>query len=302
VTPDQLGKVAAAITAICWTFSAIAWTTAGREIGALPVGFIRLVMSCAPYLLSQLYLSGRPLPVDASARTWAVLGLSGLFSFFVSDICNFKAFLLVGPRIALLIQTLTPPAAALITWAMHGRLLESKDMVAMVLTLGGVVWVILERSPGDPKVHSTADRHLGIALAALGALAQAVALVLAREGMQNYPHKIPASFIRVIVALFGYLVLFTLTRRWRTIGFAIKNGRVLLILLAGACVGSFAGLVFSMVALARCPAGVVATILATIPVLILPFSTLFFGERVSLRAVGGALLALGGVALLMRGG
>ena len=33
--------------------------------------------------------------------------------------------------------------------------------------------------------------------------------------------------------------------------------------------------------------------------MILPFSVYLFGERVSLRAVAGALMAVGGVALLM---
>ena len=35
------------------------------------------------------------------------------------------------------------------------------------------------------------------------------------------------------------------------------------------------------------------------PVMILPFSVYLFGERVSVRAVGGALVAVAGVALLM---
>jgi drug/metabolite transporter (DMT)-like permease len=54
-----------------------------------------------------------------------------------------------------------------------------------------------------------------------------------------------------------------------------------------------------MLALQKCHVGVVTTILATIPVMILPFSVFMFGERVSVRAVGGALVAAIGVALLM---
>jgi drug/metabolite transporter (DMT)-like permease len=54
-----------------------------------------------------------------------------------------------------------------------------------------------------------------------------------------------------------------------------------------------------MFALRRAPAGVVATIISTMPVLILPLSIFVFHEKVSLRAVGGAILAVAGVALLM---
>ncbi len=54
-----------------------------------------------------------------------------------------------------------------------------------------------------------------------------------------------------------------------------------------------------MIALRHSPAGVVATIIATSPVLILPFSVFLHHEHVSLRAVGGAIIAVAGVALLM---
>ena len=54
-----------------------------------------------------------------------------------------------------------------------------------------------------------------------------------------------------------------------------------------------------MVALRHSPTGVVATIIATMPVLILPLSILVYHERVSPRAVAGAIVAVAGVGLLM---
>jgi drug/metabolite transporter (DMT)-like permease len=54
-----------------------------------------------------------------------------------------------------------------------------------------------------------------------------------------------------------------------------------------------------MIAVRHCPAGVVSTIIATMPVLILPGVILFYREKVSLRAAGGAVLSVVGVALLM---
>jgi drug/metabolite transporter (DMT)-like permease len=54
-----------------------------------------------------------------------------------------------------------------------------------------------------------------------------------------------------------------------------------------------------MFALQSCHVGIVTTILATIPVMILPFSIHLHREHVSYRAIGGALVAVAGVALLM---
>jgi len=71
------------------------------------------------------------------------------------------------------------------------------------------------------------------------------------------------------------------------------------ILTLGAMVGPFAGVALSLVALRYAPAGIVATLIGTMPVLILPLSVLLYHEKVSLRAVGGAVVAVAGVAMLM---
>ena len=73
----------------------------------------------------------------------------------------------------------------------------------------------------------------------------------------------------------------------------------MIIVCLGTIVGPCVGVTLYMIALQHCHVGIVATILATIPVMILPFSVYLYGEHVSLRAMGGALLAVAGVALLM---
>jgi drug/metabolite transporter (DMT)-like permease len=67
----------------------------------------------------------------------------------------------------------------------------------------------------------------------------------------------------------------------------------------GTFFGPFAGVILYMIAVRHCPAGVVSTIISTMPVLILPGVILLYRERVSLRAAGGAVLSVVGVALLM---
>ena len=54
----------------------------------------------------------------------------------------------------------------------------------------------------------------------------------------------------------------------------------------------------SLVAVQRTSAGVAASLMATTPVLILPIVVLLGRERFSLASLGGALLAVAGVALL----
>ncbi len=71
------------------------------------------------------------------------------------------------------------------------------------------------------------------------------------------------------------------------------------IMACGTIVGPCLGVTTYMLALKGCHEGIVNTILATIPVMILPFSVWLYREPVSPRAFGGAVIALAGVAVLM---
>lgn len=293
----QLGELAAVATAILWTLSALAWTLAGKHIGALAVSFIRLPMAGAMLMVYGYLVRGLWLPSDAPLRTWYLLGASGLVGFVVSDLCMIEAFLLIGPRLSLLIASLTPPMAAAISWCI-GDVLLLRHWVAMGVTLAGVIWVVLEQPNHEDHPHSRPHWERGVLLALIAAVTAAISYVLSKEGIGDYDAG-AATLIRVLVALPGYVALVTLGRRWPVMLAAMRHTRAMGVLTLGAVAGPFAGVALSLVALRLAPTGIVATIIATMPVLILPFSILLHREKVSLRAAGGAVVAVAGVAMLM---
>ncbi|MGO8691978.1 MAG: DMT family transporter [Thermoguttaceae bacterium] len=292
------GELAAIATALLWTLSTLAWTSAGRRIGVVAVCVIRLVMAGVLLALYGQLTRGLALPVDATTRQWWILGLSGWFGFFVSDLCLFKAFQLIGPRLSLLLVALTPPAAAVIAWLFLAEPLAARQWLAMAMTLSGIVWVVLERRPPDVLPHPPGHLRLGVFLGLAAALSQALGTVLARCGIGDYDAS-AATFLRLLGGMAGYLVLVTLLGRWPRILAATRYRRAMGMVFLGTLVGPFGGVILFMVALRYSPAGIVSTIVATMPVLILPFSIFLYHERVSLRAAGGALVAVAGVALLM---
>ncbi len=292
----HLGELAAVATAILWTLSTLAWTSAGRYVRALPISFVRLVITLVFLVLYQLAVHGTPFPLAATERTWTLLGLSGFMGFFVTDVCLFHTFLLIGPRLGLLILSLSPPLAAVISWVWLGDGLQLWDWTAMGLTLIGVLWVVYEQPDTSPTLYYIQPDRYGWAwiLAICAVLGHALSLVLSKDGIGAYD-SFSATYIRVLGALGGYIVLITLLKGWPETFASFRHRKVMQILTAGAFVGPFLGVAFSMTALRYAPAGVVAAILATMPVLILPFVVLVYRERVSIRAVLGATLAVLGV-------
>jgi len=298
MSQQQIGELAALATAFFWTLSAVAWTSAGKHIGALAVSFLRLVLAVGLLMAYGYFHRGLPWPSDAGRQTWLVLGGSGFLGFFVSDLCLFKAFLIIGPRLSLLVTSLTPPLVVLISWFWRGGGLPPLAWLAMSITLAGVVWVVLEQPAGSEHPHSRQQLRYGLFLALVATVTQAVGMVMAKDGVAGFdPAEL--ALIRVLGALIGFVPLITLLGRWRPIVAASCQRKPMIIVLGGAVVGTVVGVSTFMLALQNCHEGVVTTILAIIPVMILPFSVYLYGEHVSWRAIGGALVAVAGVALLM---
>jgi len=293
----QIGELAALATAFFWTLSALAWTSAGKYVGALAVSFIRLVIAAVLLLLYKRFFHGQWLPGDATLHVWLVLGVSGVAGLCVCDLCLIKSFLLIGPRLSLLIFSLAPPIAAVISWIVVGDVMTARHWIAMGVTLTGVVWVVLEQ-PDDAQPHDRRHRFRGVLLGVAAALAHACGYVLSKEGLGNFNDPVGATLIRVAAALPCYVVIITFWRRWLAIAGTVRHSRAMLILAAGALVGPFAGIIFNMVALRYAPTGVVATIIATMPILIMPFSIFLYQEKISARAVLGAIVAIAGIAML----
>jgi drug/metabolite transporter (DMT)-like permease len=63
--------------------------------------------------------------------------------------------------------------------------------------------------------------------------------------------------------------------------------------------GPVLGIWLSLVAVRHTKAGIAATLIATVPILILPLVRIFQGERITRRALWGAVVSVVGVAVLM---
>jgi drug/metabolite transporter (DMT)-like permease len=292
---SHLGELAALGTAGCWTVTAMAFESAGRRVGSLSVNLIRLVMALLFISLFCLITRGRLIPDDATPHAWLWLSISGLVGFCIGDLCLFRAFVLVGARISMLIMALVPPITALLGWMLLGETLTGLDWAGMAVTICGVAWVVLERQKKTGGARRLPPR--GILLAFLGAVGQAVGLVLSKLGMGDY-NPFAATQIRIIAGIGGFALLFSIVGWWPRVKTALKDRGAFLRINLGAFFGPFLGVSLSLAAVQYTETGVASTIMSIVPVLIIPPAILIFKEKVSLRAALGAALAVAGVALL----
>jgi drug/metabolite transporter (DMT)-like permease len=138
---------------------------------------------------------------------------------------------------------------------------------------------------------------LGALFALGGAVGQAGGLVLSRHGVGEY-NPFAATQIRGIAGIVGFSILFTLLRRWHKVGEALRNGPAMRRISLGAFFGPFLGVSLSLLAVQNTTSGIASTIMALVPVLIIPPAAIVFHERVRPMEVLAALVAVAGVSLL----
>ncbi|MFZ4564573.1 MAG: EamA family transporter, partial [Bacteroidales bacterium] len=198
-------------------------------------------------------------------------------------------------------MALAPPMTAFIGWMVLGETLSWKSWVGMILTMAGIALVVLKRHTAE---ESNGGRRKvkfnyplwGILLGLGGALGQAAGLVFSKVGMQGYD-SFASTQIRVIAGITGFSLLFFIMRLWKDAFRALTYRKPMLQLTLGAFFGPFLGVSFSLIAIKYADTGIAATIMALVPVLIIPPSMIIYKEKVTIKEVAGALLAVGGVAM-----
>jgi drug/metabolite transporter (DMT)-like permease len=68
--------------------------------------------------------------------------------------------------------------------------------------------------------------------------------------------------------------------------------------LLGAILGPYLGITFSLISIEYTKVAVASTIMATVPIIMLPLVKIVYREDLSWRAYVGAFIAVGGVAIL----
>ncbi len=123
--------------------------------------------------------------------------------------------------------------------------------------------------------------------------------MLSKLGLESYD-PFSGTQIRVVAGFVGFAAVFSVLGWWRRIPAALRDGRALWHTTTGAFFGPFLGVSLSLLAVQHTAAGIAASIMSTTPILIIPAVVVLHRERVGVAGVGGAVLAVAGVALLFQ--
>jgi drug/metabolite transporter (DMT)-like permease len=300
--------LAAFLTTLLFATSAVCGYRTAKQVGGVEANFWRISLATI-FLTIWAFTFGHGFD---GAPGWFLL--SGLFGIGIGDSAYFQALPRLGSRrTVLLTQCLTAPFAALIEFLWLGTKLNLPEILCIAVILAGVAIAL---APGDHLKISARDWKIGFVAGIFAALGGALGAVIIRKGyaaIHDAGLNVDAGTTGYQRVLGGILIptIMLLVFKWRSAhahGPAFANdtlqisrdkwARIWPWVLANALAGQTLGVTCMQWALKTTQAGIVAAIIATTPIVLLPLTRIVEGEKIGFRSLLGALVAVGGVIAL----
>ena len=302
-----IGELISIGVAFSWTATALLSEFGSKRLGNLTLNVLRMALALVFSVILFWSVTGLPLPPVGSMEACGWMLLSGLVGYVIGDFCLFQCYIIIGSRYGQLFMTLAPLAAALIAWIALGQQMAPMSIIAMLVTLIGLGISVLGR--GEHHKVSLKLPLNGVLFAVGAALCQGIGLVLSKIGMDHYETGampdwlIPfsANFLRCIAGIIGFSILLYFREGFKPLREALHDRKGMTVATATTIFGPFVGVGFSLMAVQYTSAGIASTLMALTPIIIILPSYWLFRQRITWRAVLGAIISVLGVSLFFLG-
>lgn len=289
------GELSALTAALLWAAGSFLFTNAAIRIGSIQLNVDRMALATVFIAITMLLFN---ISFDISLTQLINLTLSGTVGLIIGDSFLFRAFKDMGPRISLLIYSLNPAIAAFLAFLLFGETLSWLSIFGICLTLFGITLVVLEK----PKENKNGFKvtGAGVFFAVMSAVGQATGLIFAKYAFTEADiHSFTATFYRISTAVILMLPSAYILKRYKN-PFKLYSSdfKSLKMISIGSIIGPYLGITLSFFAISNTKIGVASTLLSTVPIMILPMSMMVYKEKLSIKSIVGALIAVGGISLL----
>ena len=306
------GEILAIIAAVSCTVTALIGDIASHRIGAQTLNLFRMALSLVFLGILLRIVVGSPYPVYADAPTWFWLTLSGLVGFVFGDFCLFNSYVVFGSLYGQLFMTLAPPVAGIVGWLMLGEIMSWHSWLAMLVTLTGIAICILVRGEKGNRHKVRLKLPLRGILFGIGAgVGQGVGIVLSKIGLGHYSAAIPDSapeamssmvpfagtFIRALAGFVGFLTIITIEGSMGRVKSALSDRKGLTFATLTTLFGPVLGVSLSLMAVQKAEVGIVSTLFALTPVLIIAPYSIIHHQKITVKEIFGTLVSITGVAM-----
>ena len=309
---------AALLATILFSLSAVSGKRLSHYLSGVEANFWRFLLSA--FLLGAYAHS---FGAGLGGGALGVFFISGIVGFGIGDYGLFRAYPILGSRLTMVMtQCLAAPIAAAIEWLWLGNGLSFGQVLAGTAILVGVA---LALAPSETSQVDKKHWKAGIMWGLMSAFGQGFGAVLSRKAISvmeaattfeswlGFRYKLETvdgmsqAYQRVLGGLTVMAVLLVFRKiKIRNSGpiqteVALTPATVKLVaalVVANALCGPTLGVGAYQWALSGLPAGIVLSVVALSPLVIIPFAMKFEGERPTVRSIIGSMVAVAGVIVM----
>ncbi len=295
---ETLGYLAALIAASSWAFSGLLVVGPVRTLGTITFNTLR--MASVAIMLSVYLLVQHKTQLPETQHLIQLM-LSGFIGIYLGDTFLFGSVKRLGPRMAGLLFAANAPISFMIGLIWFGETYLMVNVVGIVIVTGGVLLALAYRTLSGTHAweQSVGKVGEGIAAGLIAALCQSLGTFIALDAMIAGTDPVIATTTRVwVAAVFLFLTL------WIKNGkrvFAVYRGitfNTVSRIIGSGIIGMGIGMSLLLWAIKVAPVGIVATLSATTPVLLLPMVWFMTRERPRSASLWAAIAVVIGVSLV----
>lgn len=292
---DKLGELTALAVAVLWSVAPFIFTSLVKKIDVGVLNIFRLIVA-AVLLSTTLFIF--QVKIDLNFLQIFFLSCSGLVGFVIGDTFLFKAFGMIGPRLGTLIFSCNPVISAIIAYFFLNEGLGIWQVLGMLITLSGILIVVSEKKPLINSHFKFTKK--GAFYGFMAGVCQAVGLIFAKSAfLQGNINGMEATLFRILPSIIIMAVFLLIRGNYKEpVKALFKNKYWLFLMFSASFLGPYLGASLSFVSITLTQIGIASTLMATIPILMLPLSILVYKEKLSWRAIFGAVFTVLGVAVL----
>ncbi|GAB3293452.1 DMT family transporter [Pseudidiomarina andamanensis] len=294
LTATIIGPLAALTAALFWALATLLYSQAGSYLSAAQLNLVKGIVAC-PLLVLAGWFTGQLLAIEGNLATYLLLA-SGVIGITLGDTLYFAALRRLGPWHTMLLEYLAPPFAALLAWLLLAQGMRWFEVVAALVIISGIFVVISEKPKSAERVQLNMS---GVAAGVGAALCQALGLVMSFHALQEFEMSpLNAALLRLLAGTFALTIALLLLKPSliQSTRSALRHTSIPWLLVA-IVMGTFLAIWLQQTAIAYINPGLAQTLLATAPLWLIPIQW-FRGQPLSARSIFGALIAVGGIALL----
>lgn len=296
----------AILTTLFFAMSGVTGQRVAARLGALWGNVVRL--SIAAVVLGCLVAVFYPGSVRGESFLWFFI--SGLVGFGIGDVALFLAYERLGSRLTILLNLcMAPLFAMLVEYLWLGNKVTVPIVLTALMILAGVTLAIRPHERVKKAKERRGRFSIGVIAALCAGFGQGAGAVISRKAEEVADltgvevSGISAAFQRVVAGLlFGLvaaaIVRFFCSRDWWGHWKNPLNRKMTPWILGAALFGPVIGVSCFQWSLKSQESGIVLSVVATTPIVMMPLSALTEGDRPTILSIVGAVIAVSGVILL----